>query len=283
MHFSHFIINERIYLFEGALFRKVHFQIENEITHTWVLDVYLDNKTSILFESLGYSNCYRIEDFIGVSKEWVDDNYELHILHTFIEGRGIVRFSNLRYEFVKNDSGDVFIVIDAKSSERKVNVKAKIIFEGYDFSKDYINALDSEFKKAAFSRGDFYEQNLNDKFIRFSPSKKDHVSILTLCTSNLNRSKTLEVLLKEAYPSWSIKSAGLSAELVAKSGGVLVTEEMLADANIIIVMEEKHKKRIQEYTGDSYLYKIIVLDIPDIYKYMNEDLVAILKERLISV
>lgn len=46
-------------------------------------------------------------------------------------------------------------------------------------------------------------------------------------------------------------------------------------------MEKKHLRRIQEKFSDIIRNKrIIVLDIPDDYKYMDEELVEILKARV---
>lgn len=46
-------------------------------------------------------------------------------------------------------------------------------------------------------------------------------------------------------------------------------------------MEQKHKTWIKEKIHKELLYKkIIVLDIPDDYQYMDEDLIEILKQSM---
>ncbi len=47
-------------------------------------------------------------------------------------------------------------------------------------------------------------------------------------------------------------------------------------------MEEKHKQRLMAYFPDSVKFKeIIVLNIPDNYKYMDKKLINILKEKIV--
>jgi predicted protein tyrosine phosphatase len=45
-------------------------------------------------------------------------------------------------------------------------------------------------------------------------------------------------------------------------------------------MEKKHLNEIKTQTGSKYYSKIKVLDIPDIYKYYDTDLIAILEEKV---
>lgn len=74
-----------------------------------------------------------------------------------------------------------------------------------------------------------------------------------------------------------------SREHRAKSAGtengarVKVTENMLRWADLIIVMEKKHRKRLEERFAEALEGKtLIVLDIPDDYAYMDEELVEMI-------
>lgn len=45
-------------------------------------------------------------------------------------------------------------------------------------------------------------------------------------------------------------------------------------------MEKKHLDQIQKYTGSKYYSKIEVMNIRDIYKYYDADLIAILEDKV---
>lgn len=53
---------------------------------------------------------------------------------------------------------------------------------------------------------------------------------------------------------------------------------MIAWADIVFVMEKKHKQRLLENHRDTCNDKqIVALDIPDEYQYMDEELVSMLQ------
>lgn len=53
---------------------------------------------------------------------------------------------------------------------------------------------------------------------------------------------------------------------------------MIAWADIVFVMEKNHKQRLLENHRDTCNDKqIVVLDIPDEYQYMDEELVSMLQ------
>ena len=105
------------------------------------------------------------------------------------------------------------------------------------------------------------------------------MNILFLCTANIQRSKTGEELFRALDNSNEYRSAGLSAKYVNKAGSTLCTEEMLKWADKIYVFEQQHIERIQQYTGDVLLPKIINLNIPDVYQYFQRELVLLILER----
>jgi predicted protein tyrosine phosphatase len=98
------------------------------------------------------------------------------------------------------------------------------------------------------------------------------MNILFLCTANKHRSRTFEDYYRAKCSGHHFKSAGLSQKLCEKFGTTLCSGELLAWAEQIFVMEERHKERIAEHTGDIYLNKITVLHIEDIYHYMQIEL-----------
>jgi predicted protein tyrosine phosphatase len=100
-----------------------------------------------------------------------------------------------------------------------------------------------------------------------------HINILFLCTSNLNRSRTAEDFYRSANADHQFKSAGLSQKYCQQYGTTLCTTELLTWADKVFVMEDVHVQRITEHASEAYLNKIEVLNIDDIYKYMESTLI----------
>ena len=99
------------------------------------------------------------------------------------------------------------------------------------------------------------------------------MKILFLCTANMHRSRSAEDLFKSLKSEHVFQSAGLSEKYCAKYGSRLCTIELLNWAEKIYVMEPQHIERITEHVGESYLAKIEILHIEDIYQYMQPELV----------
>lgn len=51
-------------------------------------------------------------------------------------------------------------------------------------------------------------------------------------------------------------------------------------ADQVYVMESKHYDIIAAHTEGKYQHKIAVLDIPDVYKYNDPKLIAVLKAKM---
>jgi len=97
--------------------------------------------------------------------------------------------------------------------------------------------------------------------------------LLFICTLNLQRSPTAEKIFKDKYDT---KSAGVDETAKAP-----LTSSLLEWADVVFVMEDWHRKFISEKFPKEYLKKkIINLDIPDMYYFMNEELVKVLKEKV---
>lgn len=91
---------------------------------------------------------------------------------------------------------------------------------------------------------------------------------LFVCSRNQWRSPTAEHLWRR-HPQVSVRSAGTSPNARHR-----VSIEDIEWADVILVMEEKHKSRLMaEFTRMLEGKPIHVLDIPDEYKYMDPELI----------
>lgn len=62
----------------------------------------------------------------------------------------------------------------------------------------------------------------------------------------------------------------------------VLPKKLLAWADMVFVMEKRHKERLFAQFGDLANEKqIVVLDIPDEYQYMDEELVGMLEEAVV--
>jgi predicted protein tyrosine phosphatase len=98
-------------------------------------------------------------------------------------------------------------------------------------------------------------------------------NILFICSRNQWRSPTGEQVWRK-HPELNVRSAGTSPK--AKR---TVNTKDIQWADIIFVMEQKHKSRLKAQFTRQLDYKDIqVLDIPDEYQYMDEQLIEIMKQ-----
>ena len=99
------------------------------------------------------------------------------------------------------------------------------------------------------------------------------MNILFICSRNQWRSPTAEHVFAVGY-GIKTRSAGTSRH--AKH---TLSSKDIAWADLIFVMEQKHKQNIKEkFPRQLQHKKIIVLDIPDDYHYMDAALVEILQD-----
>ncbi|MCF2856671.1 phosphotyrosine protein phosphatase [Pseudoalteromonas sp. SMS1] len=98
-------------------------------------------------------------------------------------------------------------------------------------------------------------------------------NILFICSRNQWRSPTGEQVWKH-HPALNVRSAGTSQK--AKK---TVKVHDIQWAEIIFVMEEKHKRRLKsQFTRVTTHKDIRVLDVPDEYQFMDHALIQIFKE-----
>ena len=98
------------------------------------------------------------------------------------------------------------------------------------------------------------------------------INILFVCSKNQWRSPTAEAIYRED-PRFQVRSAGINSSARRK-----INEKGLIWADLVLVMENKHKKAILARYRNLDLPDILVLDIPDDYQYMSEELIAIIQE-----
>ncbi|KQZ79184.1 phosphotyrosine protein phosphatase [Rhodanobacter sp. Root561] len=95
--------------------------------------------------------------------------------------------------------------------------------------------------------------------------------VLFLCSRNRLRSPTAEQVFG-AWPELEVDSAGL-----ADDAETLLSAEQLDWAELIVVMEATHRRRLQaRHRSRLRGKKVICLDIPDHYAFMQPELVALL-------
>lgn len=98
------------------------------------------------------------------------------------------------------------------------------------------------------------------------------VNILFVCSRNKWRSRTAETIFRNLQ-NHDIKSAGTE-----KDARIKVTDKLLNWADLIFVMEKRHKERLNEKFGVVIAdKKIVILDIEDNYQYMDAELIETLK------
>ncbi len=98
------------------------------------------------------------------------------------------------------------------------------------------------------------------------------MNLLFVCSRNQWRSPTAEEIFKNNQEHQA-KSAGTEP-----SARIKITEKLINWADIIFVMEKKHKERLKQRFATVVDEKeVIVLDIPDEYQFMDEELVDLIK------
>ncbi len=99
--------------------------------------------------------------------------------------------------------------------------------------------------------------------------------ILFICGKNKLRSPTAETIFA-SHPALEVVPAGLDPSAPNTLSG-----ELIEWADVIFVMENNHLNRLRKRYGE-YLkgQRVICLDIPDDYKFMDPALVEIFERRI---
>ncbi|WP_321814382.1 MULTISPECIES: low molecular weight protein tyrosine phosphatase family protein [unclassified Paraburkholderia] len=101
---------------------------------------------------------------------------------------------------------------------------------------------------------------------------------LFICSRNRLRSPTAEQVFA-SWPGIETASAGTAPDAEEQ-----VSSEHIRWAEVILVMERSHKSRLSRQFGDALKgKKIVCLDIPDKYTFMQPELITLLEQRAGSV
>jgi len=102
------------------------------------------------------------------------------------------------------------------------------------------------------------------------------IKLLFICSRNKWRSLTAEKIFHEVS-GHKVRSAGTE-----NNARIKVNSGHIGWADLIFVMEKKHLRRLREKFGPMLKEdkKVICLDIPDEFTYMDEELIDILRTRV---
>ncbi|TWT61957.1 low molecular weight protein tyrosine phosphatase family protein [Rubinisphaera italica] len=100
------------------------------------------------------------------------------------------------------------------------------------------------------------------------------INVLFVCGRNKWRSPTAETIYRND-DRFKVQSAGVSDK-----SSRTVTAKTVEWADIIFVMESEYGSRIRKMFRNNNLPKIVNLDIPDDYQFMDEELVELIRQRV---
>ena len=99
--------------------------------------------------------------------------------------------------------------------------------------------------------------------------------VLFVCSQNRLRSPTAEAIFSQ-YAGIEALSAGTAREAITP-----ISQDLIEWAEVVFVMENYHRNKLQERFGKLLeLKRLIVLRIEDEYKYMQPELIDLLKSKV---
>jgi predicted protein tyrosine phosphatase len=99
--------------------------------------------------------------------------------------------------------------------------------------------------------------------------------VLFICTQNRLRSPTAEQVFAD-WPGIETLSAGLGNEAATP-----VSPELLTWADLVFVMEPVHRRKLaQKFRAHLGGKRVVCLDIPDRYAFMDPALVRLLRQKV---
>jgi predicted protein tyrosine phosphatase len=99
--------------------------------------------------------------------------------------------------------------------------------------------------------------------------------LLFVCSQNKLRSPTAEEVFS-SWPNVEVASAGLNRDAETP-----LTPELVEWADIIFVMEREHRSKLTAgFKRQLNRQRVVCLDIPDRYQFMDPKLVQLLKDRV---
>ena len=100
-------------------------------------------------------------------------------------------------------------------------------------------------------------------------------TVLFICSQNRLRSPTAELVFA-TWPGVETASAGTNNDAETP-----LDAELVAWADLIFVMERPHRAKLQQKYRKALRGRVICLDIPDDYAFMEEALVRLLKVKVV--
>jgi predicted protein tyrosine phosphatase len=106
----------------------------------------------------------------------------------------------------------------------------------------------------------------------------ENLKLLFVCGKNMLRSPTAEAIFAE-YVGLEVDSAGVDRDAETPLG-----IEAIQWADIIFVMEKPHLRKLRtKFQPELHNKRIVCLDIPDNYEYMQPELVALLDKKVLPL
>jgi predicted protein tyrosine phosphatase len=100
------------------------------------------------------------------------------------------------------------------------------------------------------------------------------IRVLFICSQNKLRSPTAEAVFA-TWPGIETDSAGLNQDAI-----VAIDPEQIDWADLIFVMEKAHRTKLSKrFRKHLHGKRIVCLDIPDDYDFMQPELVALLEAK----
>ena len=100
-------------------------------------------------------------------------------------------------------------------------------------------------------------------------------NVLFVCGRNKLRSPTAEAIFA-SYPNVEVASAGTNPD-----ADTPLTAELVEWADIIFVMEKSHRTKLStSFRASLKNSRVVCLDIPDKYQFMDPELVQILQSKV---
>ncbi|NJL90130.1 MAG: phosphotyrosine protein phosphatase [Coleofasciculaceae cyanobacterium SM2_1_6] len=104
------------------------------------------------------------------------------------------------------------------------------------------------------------------------------MKLLFICSRNRLRSPTAEAVFSE-YPGLEVDAAGLDRDAENP-----LSSEAIQWAEIIFVMEPAHRRKLsQNFQPWLKNKRVVCLNIPDNYEYMDSALVELLKKKVLPL
>lgn len=101
------------------------------------------------------------------------------------------------------------------------------------------------------------------------------MNLLFICSKNRLRSPTAEAVFT-AYPNVNAIGAGTSADALTPVAG-----DLIEWADVVFVMEKCHKNKVsKKFAGLLKGKRLVCLNIPDDYEYMQPELIQLLETKV---